>query len=178
MSNVLIGIIGVILFIGLAVAGALFLAPRFSDTKSASTAAATVQAVAQLAAAVTYANADQAQRAPAGFDTADLVAGRYLQSVPTNPGGGDALLLLTDGGEVSGPVAGLVVARLSTDAASKTCGAIVRQTENGTDRIGTDDFPVADNVSSIPRGPAGCFKVGASGINDLDANQFYAFARI
>jgi hypothetical protein len=39
MSNVLIGIIGVILFIGLALAGALFLGPRFSNSKTDAEAA-------------------------------------------------------------------------------------------------------------------------------------------
>ncbi|RYF45923.1 MAG: hypothetical protein EOO38_15115, partial [Cytophagaceae bacterium] len=39
MSNVLIGIIGVILFIGLALAGALFLGERFSNSRTQSEAA-------------------------------------------------------------------------------------------------------------------------------------------
>lgn len=39
MSNVLIGIIGVILFIGLALAGALFLGDRFSNSRTQSEAA-------------------------------------------------------------------------------------------------------------------------------------------
>jgi hypothetical protein len=34
MSNVLIGVIGVIIFIGLALAGALFLGPRFSNSRT------------------------------------------------------------------------------------------------------------------------------------------------
>lgn len=49
MSNVLIGIIGVILFIGLALAGALFLGPRFQDSTNNSKAAAVVQTMTQLA---------------------------------------------------------------------------------------------------------------------------------
>ena len=51
MSNVLIGIIGVILFIGLALAGALFLGPRFQESTNNSRASAAVQAVAQVASA-------------------------------------------------------------------------------------------------------------------------------
>jgi len=49
MSNVLIGIIGVILFIGLALAGALFLGPRFQaatiDSRAASISALLAQSV-------------------------------------------------------------------------------------------------------------------------------------
>src|SRR3546814_303803 len=51
MSNVLIGIIGVILFIGLALAGALFLGPRFQESTNNSRASASVQAVSQIASA-------------------------------------------------------------------------------------------------------------------------------
>ena len=52
MSNVLIGIIGVILFIGLALAGALFLGPRFQESRNTSIAAAQVSAMKQLSDAV------------------------------------------------------------------------------------------------------------------------------
>ncbi len=52
MSNVLIGIIGVILFIGLALAGALFLGPRFQEATTNSKASAQVSAMKQLADAV------------------------------------------------------------------------------------------------------------------------------
>src|SRR3546814_10250090 len=49
MSNVLIGIIGVILFIGLALAGALFLGERFLGTKTDSEAARFIAEGAQIA---------------------------------------------------------------------------------------------------------------------------------
>jgi len=52
MSNVLIGIIGVILFIGLALAGALFLGPRFQESKTNSIASAQVSSMKQLSDAV------------------------------------------------------------------------------------------------------------------------------
>jgi len=42
MSNVLIGIIGVILFIGLALAGALFLGPRFQESTNNSRGSAVI----------------------------------------------------------------------------------------------------------------------------------------
>lgn len=88
------------------------------------------------------------------------------------------MIVVSKDGDLSGKDAGMVVARLSTEAASKTCGAIVRQTANGTDSIGTDGYPTAATAAELPTGPAGCFKVGASAINGLAANQFYAFARI
>ena len=178
MSNVLIGIIGVILFIGLALAGALFLGPRFTDAKSTSTAAAAIQAVSQISSAIVYSNTDLANRAPAGLDPATLVAGKYMKSIPTNPGGSDAIVVLSRIGETSTGDAGLVVARLSTPAAGRTCGSIVRQSSNGMDSIGSDGYVVAASVSQIPAGPAGCFRVGSTSINGLSADQFYVFARI
>jgi len=51
MSNVLIGIIGVILFIGLALAGALILGEDFKSSKATTEAAATMQQMAQVSAA-------------------------------------------------------------------------------------------------------------------------------
>ena len=47
MSNVLIGIIGVILFIGLALAGALFLGPRFQESTQYSQAASVMSSLRQ-----------------------------------------------------------------------------------------------------------------------------------
>ena len=52
MSNVLIGIIGVILFIGLALAGALFLGPRFQESTNTTKAARIVSDMQQITAAV------------------------------------------------------------------------------------------------------------------------------
>jgi hypothetical protein len=51
MSNVLIGIIGVILFIGLALAGALFLGPRFQQSKLQGQVAAVTMQVDQISKA-------------------------------------------------------------------------------------------------------------------------------
>ena len=62
MSSVLIGIIGVILFIGLALAGALFLGPRFQESSNTSKAAAATQAVQLVANAISLRNADSGQQ--------------------------------------------------------------------------------------------------------------------
>lgn len=178
MSNVLIGIIGVILFIGLALAGALFLGPRFSDSSSTSLGAAMVQSVTQISSAVVYYNTDTATEATVGSDLLQtLVNGRYLKSIPDNPSGGDSLIVLSKNGEASG-VIGMVVARMSNVGAEKACGAIVRQTKNGDDTIGADGYSVVVDAASLPSGPAGCFRVGSSAVNALQANQFYAFARL
>lgn len=58
MSNVLIGMIGVVLFIGLALAGALFLGPRFHSARAESDASAYMLQLKQITEAATLHNLD------------------------------------------------------------------------------------------------------------------------
>ncbi len=69
MSNVLIGIIGVILFIGLALAGALFLGPRFQEATTNSKAAASVQIMKQIADAANLYTVQEGTPAVAAWTT-------------------------------------------------------------------------------------------------------------
>ena len=83
MSNVLIGIIGVILFIGLALAGALFLGPRFQDATVNSKAASLQQAMSQLSQAANMYEVQEGRRLRASdyaTNTQKLIDGRYLKS--------------------------------------------------------------------------------------------------
>ena len=88
MSNVLIGIIGVILFIGLALAGALILGDDFQSSSSASKAAAVVQGLQQTSNA--YSMQVLKTGAPIMSDqgetvVATLIAGKRLKAAPVNP---------------------------------------------------------------------------------------------
>jgi len=88
MSNVLIGIIGVILFIGLALAGALFLGPRFQEATITSKTSAVVQALSQVshAAAMYQVQEGKALRATDHATNVQTLADRhYLKSLVTNP---------------------------------------------------------------------------------------------
>ncbi len=86
MSNVLIGIIGVILFIGLALAGALFLGPRFQESTNNSKAAAAVQAATQVAQAANMYEVTKGAFIPNALNGADVLKNEgYLKSVPVNP---------------------------------------------------------------------------------------------
>ena len=83
MSNVLIGIIGVILFIGLALAGALFLGPRFQDATVNAKASAAHQAMAQMVHASNLYELQEGKRLRAvnyGTNMQTLVDGRYVKS--------------------------------------------------------------------------------------------------
>jgi len=89
MSNVLIGIIGVILFIGLALAGALFLGPRFQESTNNAKAAAVAQSVSQIAHAANLFAVSEGRsyvsstNENTGVD--ELISGKYIKSRPTNP---------------------------------------------------------------------------------------------
>jgi type II secretory pathway pseudopilin PulG len=154
MSNVLIGIIGVILFIGLALAGALFLGPRFQESTNNSRASAAVQAVAQVS------NAANMYKVQEGKDVAgtgvapatQLQSDSYLKSVPTNPTGEGDTAAQTAGTfkvQVAAvPAAGAiryVTMKLNTNATA-VCDAINKQsgvttptaTPSGTQGCTTD----------------------------------------
>jgi hypothetical protein len=82
MSNVLIGIIGVILFIGLALAGALFLGPRFQEARISARAAAEMQAVSQMANAVALFRVQEGEE----YDRSKMsrLYPSYLKATPAN----------------------------------------------------------------------------------------------
>lgn len=129
MSNVLIGIIGVILFIGLALAGALFLGPRFQEATSSSRASAIVQSMAQVASAANMYRAQEGTPAINGTLDTELVAKGYLKSRP-NPTNG----LDTYTGLGVGYVAEVSYYGLTESNAAQICAAINRQM-NGSDAV-------------------------------------------
>lgn len=84
MSNVLIGIIGVILFIGLALAGALFLGQRFQDATATSQASAMTATLKQAVDAANLWRLDQGNPKITQQNTSFLAPG-YLKTQLDNP---------------------------------------------------------------------------------------------
>ncbi len=84
MSNVLIGIIGVILFIGLALAGAMILGDDFRSASSSSTAAALMSQMKQTADAADMWRLKLGRTHVPAADTAFLVP-RFLKAEAVNP---------------------------------------------------------------------------------------------
>ena len=142
MSNVLIGIIGVILFIGLALAGALFLGPRFQESTNNSRASAAVQAVSQVANA---ANMYQVQEGKSDYSTTNLVSGGYLKVLPSNP---------TSSTDAPAIGTGVVTMKLGTNA-SAVCAAIAKQTSGAT------TTPATQPANAT----AGCYGDATAGFN-------------
>jgi hypothetical protein len=146
MSNVLIGIIGVILFIGLALAGALFLGPRFQESTNNSRASAAVQMVSQVA------NAANLYRVQEGRDLADglvdsgnaLITGTYMKAFGQDPNMG--------GLPVVQAISSVRYATMTLGTNGEAvCRAINKQTRNAA---------ANETVPSGPTGSTGCFTSG------------------
>jgi uncharacterized membrane protein (UPF0136 family) len=87
VSNVLIGIIGVILFIGLALAGALILGDEFKSSRSSTTAATITSQMQQISAAINMRNLKTGTTMSAvNYETnVAALTPRFLKSAPTVP---------------------------------------------------------------------------------------------
>ncbi len=159
MSNVLIGIIGVILFIGLALAGALFLGPRFQEATNSSKAAAVIQAAHQVSNAANMYRLNQGETLYSNH-LGSLVSGGYLKSLPSIP---NASISTIDADGCSGcanmQATGVAFFYGDTPEGRRICEAVSRQ--NGETAAGEVFSPKSKtmNVANYPKGQ-GCSLVG------------------
>jgi hypothetical protein len=160
MSNVLIGIIGVILFIGLALAGALILGDDFKSASSSSQAAAVVSQLQQTQSAIEMWRLKTGQRQIMTQDTSFLVP-RFLKTRAVNASSyrnagvpyWNEVFLNNDidanqDNEAKGYVArwAMVIMGISTDTKARdTCLAI--EEGQGRTTIAT---------TNVPTNPVGC----------------------
>lgn len=189
MSNVLIGIIGVILFIGLAIAGALFLGPRFQEATQNSKASAAIQAVSQVANAANLFQTNEGVRlqgsggqsiaASTNPDTVRFRQDGYLKDVPSNPTGmGKPIGILgEDEGGTSGRATDVILSLGSSDSAAKLCDAVRKQLGDMTATASVDPLLLV----SAGRPTMGCWHPNAtSGRFETigSTNDYIIFARI
>ena len=132
MSNVLIGIIGVILFIGLALAGALFLGPRFQEATNSSKASSAVSMVKQVADAAELYRVQEGQSVSATLGGAigqNLTDAGYLKSPPRNPSWAP-IRVTNNSGNHSGSGTKLYMVLGRTENDRRICELIERQMGN------------------------------------------------
>jgi len=172
MSNVLIGIIGVILFIGLALAGALFLGPRFQESTTNAKTSAVVSSMQQIAnAANLYRLENGAGIAPGAPLVSPLVASGYLKAAPGSPFAPEGATADTvfrgadERGNTTQPLRMVYSSLGSTDQAKDACAAIERQFGNPNPSA-VVDTPTAFGPRAIAIGRSGC-------MNDADAPGSY-----
>ena len=177
MSNVLIGIIGVILFIGLALAGALFLGPRFQAATLSSKASAIVAATKQVADAA--AMREISEGAPAATGSVSGLAPTYLKSVPANPVNDiaeNAPILLDIDGNLTGKPRYVVMGIAGAGDNHKYCVEANRQAGMANSSATQPPY-----LTAMPKSNAiGCFTVhggkAADVMNGLVAGRSYVFA--
>jgi len=182
MSNVLIGIIGVILFIGLALAGALFLGPRFQESTNNSKASAAVQSAAQLVHATNLYETTNGVYVTNALDIATVLKNAgFLKSEPVNP------VLPANTPFTIGQGAGLDPTRPSfvlmylgqTTAARDVCIAIERQMGH-TDRL--DIATMEETIGfwdHAVRGKSGCHRnLGSFGGNGGQNGDYLLFMAV
>ncbi|AXK44110.1 hypothetical protein [Erythrobacter aureus] len=163
MSQVLIGIIGVILFIGLALAGAMFLGPRFQESAANSRASAAIQAVTQVAQATNLYMLDEG-RPPPPTNAQVLVDAGYLKAVPVNPitSSSPPQLWEMAGGPNHVDMIVMHGGSLADDGAKAVCDAINKQSTGYEGPTPTaDPTMTSDGVSGCWRASFGAYYVWA-----------------
>lgn len=174
MSNVLIGIIGVILFIGLALAGALILGDDFKSASSDAKAAAVQSQMQQFAQAIAMYSL-KTGRPMMSMDPQSLLVPRFLKNIPVNP-------------VVPANGAGMI------DAAGRTAGEarfITMSIGNSKDvcdaiSMTSSGIPAPDVTDVSMMKTAGCVRVRGAFYNAFVADNmdgrpdtwYYAYSRI
>jgi type II secretory pathway pseudopilin PulG len=164
MSNVLIGIIGVILFIGLVLAGALFLGPRFQEATLNSKASAMVQATSQIANAIQMYNVQEGAILSARMSIdADLVGKGYLKVMPAISSG-MVPYVVDQFGSPEGDASQVLYSLPDDPSSLALCKAVARQTAGPG---GDEPF---DARAVLPPAKTGCAWVGG--------NRYIVFTRV
>ena len=178
MSNVLIGIIGVILFIGLALAGALILGDDFKTVKWSTGGTGMLAQVDQVAKAASMKMLKTGT--PATLGSVTPLMPRFLKSMPINPTtGGDPFIVDLDGNS-TGPAGFVVMAINGSGDNYNYCLEIARQVDLMDTVNNAPPYPSSMREAVV--GSAGCFiKNGASPAGNMQAlvvGRAYVYSRI
>ena len=165
MANVLIGIVGVVLFIGLALVGAFYFGPSTTTSIDESRAQGTAKSLTTVASAVSIRDRELETTTPSGVDSSILVPD-YLGSAERNPVNGEQIRLADADGAGSG-AATFAITRMPADR-PRMCEFL--------SRTGGGPVPVATLTGSPPQ-RLGCVRLGAA-LGSYQAGDLLAFARI
>jgi hypothetical protein len=180
VSSVLIGIIGVALFIGIAVGGAVFLGPQFERSQDSAVSERVVANLSEIATGIN--NARLSANITGGQTLAtpfNLMQSGFLTQVPEVPAGRGFVILDASGvdaSHASDPNAWSPrYVALSVVDDQGLCTMIERKAQNlpsGSQvPTGTSSF------SSLPNRPAGCFRDGVA-MQNIAAGDYVAYVQI
>ena len=174
MANVLIGIIGVILFIGLALSTVIYIGQQFALASASSSASALSQATSQVVEAANMANLQTGVPTAVGSDiTPLLITPNYLRAMPVNPVVyGNNPMLMTSAGVFSSGYAQVAV--MDIGSADLVCVRIGTQ----TGQLGQGATTPATGTSFPTFPSSGCMKATAGAGPGLTVGHDYAFSQI
>lgn len=183
MVNVLVGIIGVLLFIALALVGASFLGPRFNQAMINSKAMSVTQMTSQITMALTMRRGDEGVPLVARTQLMSLVLPGYLKALPLNPfmgeGGFPFRVLYSGDVESSLYYADVVFGSLGHgDEMLQVCRSVNRQAGMGED-IPQMNVTDGTNISGMIKRPLGCFQVHSTGIyGEANPGDYVVYSKI
>lgn len=169
MSNVLIGIVGVILFIGLALAGATFFGPITSDSIAQAKANTVILALGSTVSAVVTRNRELEASTQANASTTSLVP-EYLDEAAKSPVGGAAVMLTSSSGSNAAGPARYAVTSLGTGKEGFDVCRFVNLASGNGDAPGNVSALVVDRSS-------GC-GTSAGTIGPFGVGEYVAFQKI
>lgn len=123
MSNLIIGVIGVILFIGMALAGASFLGPNSMNSAIKIAEAAVLEANGSVANAVQVRERELEVLTLANSVPAEILHPRFINEMPQNPTGGPSHIFINQSGTLTG-TASYVAMKLAGPNARSICLAL------------------------------------------------------
>jgi hypothetical protein len=168
MSNVIIGIIGVILFIGLALAGASSFGPRVSQSNAQAQAILVLEKLVSVSNAVKVRDSEREMSTRGGFDVGFLVPD-YLGEPPLNPTGGPGPMLLDSAGGTTG-IAAWSAIKVGGSRASIICNEISRH--------GGGPGVAQLRMNANPALPVGCFRIDRDISAEIRKDDYIAYAVI
>lgn len=176
MSQILLGLIGVIIFIGLALAASVLFGDQFRSASTNSRASSVTQAASQIANAASLSNLQQGTALLAAADlSTTLVANNFLQAVPANPVSGGSAFTVRQRSNAATTnntgTADVVLASIGTGNDSSTAGSICRQIENQMGNTNAIPSAATTDISSATPRASGCFRTSAAVAGAGWANQ-------
>ncbi len=181
MSSVLVGIIGIALFIGIAISGAIFLGPKFDDAQLNSIASSTTTELSKIAAASSsYAFTTGTNRGLNAGDIGVLLSSGILKAAPVNIAGSgrnyqivryDAHAIATAPAQDFVPE--YVFLSLGTDR--DLCTVIERQA--GGLAAGQEVSTTPQLIQNMSARKSGCFR-GQHQTTDINSGDYIAYVKI
>lgn len=168
MSQVIVGIVGIILFVGLAVAGTSYLGPQAYAVTQSAQASLVVSELSSVSTAIQTREGDTGEATLSRLDTSFL-APRYLAEAPRNVTGGPAPVLLDVNGLVSG---------IATFAALPVEGANSASVCAEAEKLGGGTGVLSSRAAPPPGRMIGAFRVDHAVSAGIPVNSCLAFAVI